>query len=50
MRKRGGDLARLVGIERRGNTRTLTPVVRNQRKRKALERYDPPLKEKRARK
>jgi hypothetical protein len=50
VRKRGGDLARPVGMETGGGTGTPTPAVRNQRKRKAPERYDPPLKEKRARK
>ena len=47
VRKRGEDLARLVSREQ-GNKGTPTPAVRNKRKRKAPERYNPPLREKRA--
>jgi hypothetical protein len=42
-----------VGREQRGggaSAGTPTPAVRNQRKRRAPERYDPPLREKRGRK
>jgi hypothetical protein len=35
----------LVGREGGGSIGTLTPAVRNERKRKALVRWEPPLKE-----